>query len=182
MKKNVILIGFMGCGKTSVGRKLSYRLRWTMIDTDKWIENKNGMTVSEIFKWLGEHAFRQMETDCLKTLLHEGLEGNVVSAGGGLPLRNENRELLRRLGTVVYLRVTAPTVRERLAGDTTRPLLAGENPEEKIRTLLEVRAPFYEQAADFTVDVDGKDFEEILDEVVRKMERERTEDDENTCD
>lgn len=170
MKKNIILIGFMGCGKTSVGIRLSYRLRKTMIDTDKMIERLNKMTVSEIFARMGEPAFRDMETQCLERLLEE-TDGEIISVGGGLPMREENRKLLKQLGTVIYLRVTPQTVCKRLASDTTRPLLQGEHPEEKVRTLLEQRSPIYEDAANWVLDVDDKDFDTILDEIVERMEK-----------
>lgn len=169
--KNIILIGFMGCGKTNVGIRLSYRLRRTMIDTDKMIERLYRMTVSEIFDRLGEEEFRKMETQCLERLLTEK-EGQIIAVGGGLPMREENRALLKKLGTVVYLRVTAETVCTRLASDTTRPLLQGDNPREKVHTLLEARAPIYESAADVIVDVDDKDFDTIMKEIMKKAEGE----------
>lgn len=169
MKNNIILIGFMGCGKSSVGIRLSYRLRKTVTDTDKLIERWNQMTVSEIFERLGEEEFRQMETRCLERLLEEQ-EEQIISVGGGLPLRERNRELLKQLGTVIYLRVTAETVCMRLESDTTRPLLQGEHPEEKVRKLLNERTGIYESAADIIIDVDGKEFDEILDEILGKLD------------
>lgn len=170
MKNNIILIGFMGCGKTSVGIRLSYRLRRTMVDTDKMIERLNKLTVAEIFEKHGEAAFRDMETRCLERLLDQA-DGEIISVGGGLPVREENRRLLKQLGTVIYLRVTPQTVCRRLASDTTRPLLQGENPEEKVKNLLEQRAPLYEEAANWILDVDDKDFETILGEIVERMEK-----------
>ena len=170
MGSNVILIGFMGCGKSSIGVRLSYRLRRTVTDTDKMIERQARMTVSEIFERLGEEAFRQMETRCLEQLIEEGQE-QILSTGGGLPLRERNRELLKELGTVIYLRVTAQTVCMRLASDTTRPLLQGDDPEEKVDRLLRERSGIYESAADLIVDVDDRDFEAILDEIVEKLDR-----------
>ena len=166
--KNIILIGFMGCGKTSVGIRLSYRLRRTMTDTDKMIERLYKMTVSEIFAKWGEEEFRRMETECLGRLLEES-DGQIISVGGGLPMRSENRDLLKKLGTVVYLKVTAETVCKRLAYDTTRPLLQGDDPEEKVRTLLDKRSPIYESAADIIVEVDEKDFDAIMDEIMEKV-------------
>lgn len=169
MKKNIILIGFMGCGKTSVGIRLSYRIRRTMIDTDKMIERLQKMTVSEIFDRMGEEEFRKMETQCLERLLEES-EEQIISVGGGLPMREENRKLLKQLGTVIYLRVTPQTVCERLANDTTRPLLQGENPQEKVRNLMALRTDIYESAADVIIDVDEKDFDTILDEIMERVE------------
>lgn len=165
MKDNIILIGFMGSGKTSVGIRLSYQLKHTMIDTDKWIEQKQKMTVSEIFDRYGEEAFRKMETDCLKELIHTTQE-QIISVGGGLPIREENHGLLKELGKVVYLKVTPQTVYERLKADTTRPLLQVEDPMARIKSLLADRAPIYEKCADMIVDVSDKSFDEIIEQIV----------------
>jgi len=161
---NVILIGFMGSGKSCVGRKLSYRLQRTMLDTDKQIEKKQGKTISEIFQEQGEQAFRDMETAYLQELA-DTCNNQIISSGGGLPLREENRALLKQIGCVVYLKVTAQTVYQRLRNDTTRPLLQGEDPQGKIMTLLAERSPIYASAADVTIEVDDKNFDEILDEI-----------------
>jgi shikimate kinase len=161
MKDNIILIGFMGCGKSSVGIKLSYRLKRTIIDTDKWIEKKQQTTVSEIFAREGEAAFRQMETDCLKELI-ETAKGQIISVGGGLPMKEENHELLKKLGRVIYLKITPEAVYERLKGDTTRPLLQVEDPMQRIRELLAYRGPVYEKCADVIIEVSDKSFDEII--------------------
>lgn len=167
---NIILIGFMGSGKSTVGIKLSYRLRRALEDTDKLIEKEEGRTISEIFRDDGEPYFRNLETECLKKLI-QTTDGKIISVGGGLPMREENHALLKKLGTVVYLRATPETIYERVKHDTTRPLLQGDNPQEKIRTLLRERTPIYEQVADFIVDVDNKDFEEILEEIAHTLEK-----------
>lgn len=166
---NIVLIGFMGSGKTSVGIRLSYKMRKAMIDTDKMIEKLKGMAVSEIFEHYGEEAFRRMETESLQKLI-EQTDGRIISVGGGLPLLSKNRELLKELGQVVYLRVTAKTVCERLADDASRPLLKGDNPEQKVSELLEKRSSVYESVADVIIDVDGKTFEEVMDEIIEKTE------------
>ena len=176
---NVILIGFMGCGKTTVGLRLSYRLRRTVIDTDKEIEKEEKRSISDIFAVEGEACFRDKETECLRKLL-ENRENRIISAGGGLPLREENRKLLRELGQVFYLRAKAETIYERVKFDTSRPLLQVEDPQAKIRMLLRERDSCYRDAADVVFDVDGKEFEEIIDEIeacVRNGGR-----DETTCD
>lgn len=166
---NIILIGFMGCGKSSVGVRLSYELRIPLLDTDKEIERQHKAAVSEIFEKHGEEAFRNMETECLIGLLKDKDE-KIISVGGGLPLRSENRVLLKELGRVFYLRVSAETVCKRLAGDTTRPLLQGENPKEKVRELLGKRSSIYEAAADVIIDADDKGFDELISEITEKLE------------
>lgn len=165
---NVILIGFMGCGKTTVGLKLSYRLRRTVIDTDKEIEKEEQRTISDIFAADGEAYFRDRETACLKNLI-ESTNNQIISVGGGLPVREENRLLLRELGQVFYLRARGETIYERLKGDSTRPLLQGDDPLTKIGTLLKERDPYYRAAADVVIPVDGKSFEQILDEIVENV-------------
>ena len=155
---NVILIGFMGSGKTTVGLRLSYRLRRAVIDTDKEIEKEEKRTISEMFARDGEEYFRDRETAFLRRLRN-------LSVGGGLPLREENRKLLHELGQVFYLKASAETIYERVKHDTTRPLLQGDNPQEKIRSLLALRDSCYAEAADVTIDVNGKSFEQILDEI-----------------
>lgn len=162
--KNVVLIGFMGCGKTTVGIRLSYRLRRPVEDTDKRIEREQGVTISEIFAQQGEGHFRNLETRLLERMCREDVS-RIVATGGGLPLREENRQLLRRLGHVVYLRVRPETVYQRLKGDTTRPLLQGEDPLGKIKGLLEARQPIYEAAADTIIDVDDLTVEEIISQI-----------------
>lgn len=169
-EQNIILIGFMGAGKTSVGEALARRRGRKLIDTDWLIEEKAGMAISELFEKQGEAAFRQLETEVLMQLISEA-SGDVISVGGGLPMREENRELLKKLGTVVYLSVTPETVLKRLEGDTTRPLLAGEHPERKVRELLDLRTPIYKEACHFEAAVDGRTVEELADEIERGVER-----------
>lgn len=158
MKDNIILIGFMGAGKTSVGKYLS--VQRPLLDVDQMIEQAAGMSIRDIFASQGEEAFRRLETRVLKELC-EDTEHAIISTGGGLPLRVENRELLAKLGTVVFLRVTTDTVLKRLAGDTTRPLLQGADKEQKVMALLAERNTVYEQAAHIVIDVDDKTLSQI---------------------
>lgn len=170
MKKNIVLTGFMGCGKTSVGIRLSYALKRTLTDTDKWIERKQGMAVSDIFAKYGEEAFRHMETDCIKEL-GRAQESQIIATGGGLPAREENHALLKALGRVYYLKITPEAVYERLKGDTARPLLQGADPQAKIVDLLSKREPLYEKCADEIIEVSHKSFDEIIEEIMLREER-----------
>lgn len=166
---NVILIGFMGSGKTTVGLKLSYRLRRTVIDTDKEIEKEEKRTISDIFATDGEAYFRDKETECLRKLL-KGTANQIISVGGGLPLRQANRELLGKLGQVFYLCANAGTIYERVKHDTSRPLLQGDDPQSKIARMLKERDGCYRAAADVVIDVNDKDFEQILCEIGEYVE------------
>lgn len=157
--KNVILIGFMGCGKTTIGIRLSFKLQMTVEDTDKMIERRKGCTVREIFDREGEEAFRKMETELLRDISRRNYS-SILSVGGGTPVRPENRELLKKCGTVVYLRAKPETIYNRLKGDQTRPLLQCEDPMSRIRELMESRKEAYESCADLILDVDDIDMEE----------------------
>jgi shikimate kinase len=166
---NVILIGFMGCGKTTIGYKLSYRLRKAVIDTDKEIEKEEKRSISDIFAAEGEEYFREQETACLRKLT-KTVNNQIISVGGGLPMREINREFMHLLGQVIYLRAKAETIYQRVKNDTTRPLLQGENPQEKIKALLAERKENYESAADIIVDVDGKELEQIVNEIAERLQ------------
>lgn len=171
-KKNIVLIGFMGCGKTSVGIKLSYRLKYPFCDTDRQIEKMQGKSISEIFASEGEAPFRQMETDCINKLINDsGCSTYIFSTGGGTPVKEENRELLKQLGTVIYLKVSSDVVYNRLKGDTSRPLLQTDNPKARIDELLEMRKDAYESAADIVIDTDGKNLEDIVEEIAALVEK-----------
>ena len=161
---SIILIGYMGCGKSTIGKRLSYARRTPFLDTDKLIERRVNMTISELFEKEGEEYFRDLETACIKDLLKENGE-YIIAVGGGLALREENRKLLKQLGMVVYLQAKWETIYERVKKDTTRPLLQGANPQEKIQSMMAKRAPIYQSAADVIIDVDGKSFEEIINEI-----------------
>jgi shikimate kinase len=160
MKHNIILIGFMGSGKTSVGERLAERLGYQFRDTDRLIEKKAGDTINHIFAVHGEEYFRSLETDLLKEL-KPTLEHTVLSTGGGLPLREINTDLLKEMGFVVYLKASGQTTLQRLAGDITRPLLRGEDKAQKVERLLAERAPIYEKAAHKTIVTDGRSVNDI---------------------
>lgn len=165
---HVILIGFMGCGKSTVGYRLSYKLKKCLIDTDHLIEHREGMSISEMFKQKGEGYFRQKETDCLRSL-HRELSGRIVSLGGGTPMRAENREIIKSLGKVVYLKAAPDTIYSRVKHDTRRPLLQCENPRARIEALLEERNPIYESMADVVIEVDGKHIKQVVQEVAEAV-------------
>lgn len=158
----------MGSGKSSLGRYLSgqgYRL----IDTDGYIEDKIGRAISDIFGVEGEEYFRELETKTLKELLDGGSQDCVIAAGGGLPIREENRELMHRLGTVIYLRAKPSTLEFRLSGDKSRPLLQGGKLRERIDSLMAERKDIYEAAADIIIDTDGFTFEEIYGQLKERI-------------
>jgi shikimate kinase len=165
-KKNIILIGFMGSGKTSVGKVLAGHLSYRFCDTDEMLERKAGDTINHIFAIRGEEYFRLMETELLKEMLPD-IDRTVISTGGGLPLREQNAELLKKIGYVVFLKASKETTVQRLRGDRTRPLLQGGELEQKVEKLLDLRTPLYERAAHKIIITDNSTIEDIA---VRVME------------
>lgn len=143
MQPNIVLVGFMGTGKTTVGRILAQQLDWVFTDTDAYIEEQAGMTISRMFQEHGEDYFRERETESLKELLQR--QGQVVSTGGGAVLREENRRLMLENGLVVAMLADEAVIVERVKGDAGRPLLQGDL-EERVRTLVEARRHAYDFA------------------------------------
>lgn len=161
---NIILTGFMGCGKTTVGIRLSYKIQKTFIDTDKKIEKEQNTKVKRIFENYGETYFRDLETQLLQKMVTKK-DSQIISIGGGMPVREENRILLKQLGTIIFLKASPETIYERVKHDKKRPLLQGENPMAKISALCKQRNTIYESIADFTVVTDGKRFDEVIKEI-----------------
>jgi len=163
--QNIILIGFMGTGKTEVGMLLAKKLKMTYIDTDSIIEKEQGMTINDIFAKKGEERFRDMETKLLDEL--EGIEGRVISTGGGIILRPGNVIKLKSMGPLILLWADADTVYERTKNAGTRPLLNVEEPKSRIREILEFRTPIYEGIADLKLDTSRLSPEEASNKIVK---------------
>lgn len=170
MKHNIILIGYMGSGKTKVGEYLAGLLTYHFWDTDRLIEKKAGYTINQIFSLYGEEHFRNLETEQLKEILPT-LQNTVLSTGGGMPLRAENSSLLKELGYVVYLSTSKQTIVNRLQGDTTRPLLAGDELEKKVGRMLELRTPIYEKTAHKIIVTDNRTVKEIAELIMENYLR-----------
>ena len=168
-EKNIVLVGYMGSGKSTVSQTLAQKLSYEKLDTDSLIEETYESTINEIFASRSEEAFRDMETRQLEILCKEKHDGLVVATGGGLPLREINRRLLSMLGKVVYLKVSAEEVYIRIKDDTTRPLLKVDDPKEKIKEMLKERNSFYEMSADVIINTDGKSPDVIADEIIERL-------------
>lgn len=150
---NVILCGFMGSGKTTCGRLLAEKMGRNFLDLDEFIEQREDLTVSEIFAKKGEPAFRAMEKQAVQELARAS--GLVIAAGGGTLLQKENADALRANGVVVLLDASLEAVRERLKGDTARPLLHRSGKADTAERLYRERIASYRAAADLTADADG---------------------------
>jgi shikimate kinase len=159
--RNLVLIGFMGCGKTTVGRKLQHLLGYPFLDTDQLIEARAGKPITGIFGDEGEAAFRGMETETLRHLLAQPGEKRIIATGGGVVIRPENRELLRSLGFVVWLRAPVDTILQRVSRNHERPLLHTENPRERVVSLLAERTPLYQETAHLEVETHGLTCHEV---------------------
>lgn len=149
MNRNIILTGFMGTGKTTVGKQLSEMTGWSFYDTDTMIEQLTGSSISDIFSRKGEKYFRALEHEVLKKVL-SGTE-RIISTGGGIVLNPENIRLMRNCGTTFALISDIETLWTRLGGAKDRPLLQCDNPKEKLEVLYRQREPLY-RTADFTVE------------------------------
>jgi shikimate kinase len=168
MKQNIILVGFMGSGKSTVGRELAKSLDMKFIDTDHYIERKENMRVKEIFAKKGEKYFREIETKYIKEI--SLLNHTVISTGGGVVAKEENIKLLKKNGFVVYLDCTIECIHERVARRDTRPLLNDvKDLRGRIIELLEDRVKNYEKYKDKAVYIDSDT--NLLDtvEAIKKM-------------
>jgi shikimate kinase len=148
--ENVVLVGFMGSGKSSVGRLVARTLGGRFVDTDRLVVDRAGCEITEIFAEKGEAHFRLEETRVLRSLL--GSQHLVVATGGGIVILPENVAILKKLGPVVWLTASEEMIWERVSRNRKRPLLHTENPRETLRALLAKRTPLYEAVADFSVD------------------------------
>jgi shikimate kinase len=160
--KSIFLIGFMGAGKTTVGKFLAEKLRFTLIDTDSSIEIEQGKAISEIFKVDGELAFRDLEVQQLEKLKNS--ENSVISTGGGIILRSENCKILKETFSV-YLKADFENIFKRIEEDNTRPLLLTDDPYNTAKDLFESRQDIYESFK-YHIITDFKNPSEISDEII----------------
>jgi shikimate kinase len=166
MFNNIVLTGFMGAGKTSVGIGLARDLGYVFVDTDALIEADQGMTITSVFETLGEPHFREVETRIIQEVMRG--EKQVISTGGGAVIREANRRAFREGGFVVCLSARPEVIYERIRRETHRPLLQSPDPAAKIRELLESRAEFYAQA-DVLIDTSEKSVDDVIMDIKGKI-------------
>lgn len=161
---NIYLVGFMGVGKSVIGRRLAERLSMRFIDSDRAIEKKAGQSIAEIFRNEGEASFRRKESDFVKT--GHPKVGVVVSCGGGLVIQEGMSELLKNLGVVICLFASPETIIERTSRNNKRPLLNVEDPEAKVLELLAEREPHY-LAAGTCISTDERPIQDVVEHICR---------------
>jgi shikimate kinase len=166
--KSIVLIGMMGAGKSSVGRSLQHHAGLDLFDLDKTVAKSFNLTIPEIFEKFGEEKFREAETAALREFAPE--RPTIVVTGGGTILRNENVDLLKRLGFIVWLQADEGTLFERASRRGNRPLLRTENPRARMEALLAERTPLYERAADFRVDTSQMSHDEVANWILARIE------------
>ena len=164
---NIVLIGFMGAGKSTIASMMQEAFSMEVIEMDQVIVDQQGMSIPEIFEKYGEEYFRNLETSLLKELQ----TGNncIISCGGGVALREENVREMKKNGRVVLLTASPETIYERVKDSNDRPLLNGNNNVEYIAELMEKRREKYEAAADIVIQTDGKTVLQISEELLTKL-------------
>ena len=165
--QNIILIGPMGSGKSTIGNILAKKLHRDFRDSDHFIEQKTGVDIGRIFDVEGEHGFRDRESKALIQLLGHGSQ--VVATGGGSVLRKENQSLLISCGFIIFLDTTVNQQLQRLRRDKKRPLLQTENPRQRLEALFDERRPIYLDLADLAVKTDRKSARKLASEIINQL-------------
>ncbi|MDP5273308.1 shikimate kinase [Chengkuizengella axinellae] len=164
-KNNIVLVGFMGTGKSTVGKKLSSKLGWGFVDTDDWIEKREHLSIPEIFSTKGEVYFRKVEAEVIQEVMAS--EHQVIATGGGAVLSLHNRSRMLSQGTVIQLKADADTIIKRVEKDTHRPLLQG-NIKDKVYEIMEKRKYAYE-FADIILDTSAGSVDHLVEQIYARI-------------
>lgn len=167
--KNIVLVGFMGTGKTAVAKLLSKRLRMRYVSTDELIEKREKQPIADIFAKKGEEYFRQAEEKVVKDV--SSMKDIVIDAGGGVVIKEENIKKLKKNGIIICLTATADVILERTKGYKHRPILNVDEPKKKIEELLLARTPYYKKA-NYTIDTSKASVKEVVEKIERILENE----------
>lgn len=165
----IALVGMMGCGKSTVGRRLASLLKRDFIDADRELESRLGVPISTIFELEGEDGFRRREAALINELTQRA--GLVLATGGGAVLREDNRQVLRDRTMVIYLNASLPELWHRLRFDKARPLLRTQNPRQRIADLLQTRDPLYSEVAHLSVLTGRQSVERLVADIIRQLSK-----------
>jgi shikimate kinase len=165
---NVVLIGYRGTGKSSVGKTLATRLGHALLSTDDEVVRIAGQTIPEIVEQYGWEKFRDLESQVCQKL--DGRKGLVVDTGGGIILKPQNVAVLKRIGTIFWLTASVEAIAKRIGGDTQRPSLTGDKSfVDEIQEVLRERLPKYQSAADHVIETEGKSLRQVADEILARL-------------
>lgn len=167
-QSNIFLVGPMGAGKSTIGRRLSKILDKPFLDSDHQIEERTGVDIPTIFDIEGEEGFRKRESEMIDELT--SMDNIILATGGGAILKEENRQHLGSRGVVIYLKTSVSQQLGRTRHDRNRPLLQTDNPKKILTDLMQTRGPLYEGLADITIDTDHRHSNKIIREIQKKLE------------
>lgn len=166
-KTNIVLIGFMGSGKTTIGTNLAYKLKYSFVDSDDKIVQKMNMSINKIFEIYGEDYFRNLEYDIVRNI--SKLNKQIISTGGGIIKNKNNIYELKKNGIILYLKASPEHIYSNIKDDTNRPLLQCDNKMEAIKALLNQREFLYKEYCDIIVDVSNNTVDSIVDNIINSI-------------
>ena len=161
--KNIFIIGSMGSGKTSIGKMLAQKNCLSFLDTDHEIIRSCGYSIPDIFEKFGEEHFRDLETEQLRKM--NTIENHVISTGGGIILRDDNRKLMKDLGIIIFLDINIGSQVDRVRNRKNRPLLNNKNLKDNLLSLKKIRDPIYKKISNYIIDVSGKERDKVINEI-----------------
>lgn len=169
-KKNIYLIGYMGTGKSTLGKTIAKKIDGMVLrEMDEMIVEREGRSISDIFATDGEEYFRRVETDLLREIAKG--DNQVISCGGGVPLREENIDIMKESGIVVWLTASAYHIYQRVKNDTARPLLKDKMTQEYISQMMDAREPFYSKAADYRIETGRNTRSGVISEMMKIIDK-----------
>ena len=161
--KNIFIVGSMGSGKTSIGKMLAKNNNLSFLDTDHEIIRDCGYSIPDIFKEFGEEHFRDLETEQLRKM--NAIENHVISTGGGIILRDDNKKLMKDLGIIIFLDININSQIDRVKNRKNRPLLNNKSLEDNLLSLKKIRDPIYKKISNYIIDVSGKERDQVINEI-----------------
>ena len=161
--KNIFIVGSMGSGKTSIGKMLAKNNNLSFLDTDHEIIRSCGYSIPDIFEKFGEEHFRNLETEQLRKM--DAIENHIISTGGGIVLKDDNKKLMKSLGLIIFLDINISSQMDRVKNRKNRPLLNDKNLKDNLLSLKKIRDPIYKKISNYIIDVSGKERNQVISEI-----------------